>query len=132
MTTDRLGRVPTIVLALLVPLVALVTVLVTLNATDDSSSSASSGSDSAKGGAGTAISIKNFQYSPDPITVKSGATVIVTNDDGTVHTLTADKGEFDTGDLDGGAKATIAIGEPGTYTYHCTIHNYMTGTIEAT
>src|SRR4051812_1751359 len=105
MATDRLGRVPTIVLALLVPLVALVTVLVTLNVTDDSKSSASSGSGSAKGGAGTALSIKNFQYSPDPFTVKAGATVTVSNDDGTTHTLTADKGEFDTGDLDGGAKA---------------------------
>ena len=132
MATDRLGRVPMILLALVVPLVALVTVLVTLNVTDDSSSSASSSTGAPKGGSSTAISIKNFQYSPDPFTVKAGATVTVTNDDGTVHTLTADKGQFDTGDLDGGAKGTITIDAPGTYTYHCSIHNYMTGTIEAT
>ena len=130
MATDRLGRLPTIVLALVVPLVALVTVLVTLNVTDDSSSSAAGGG-STKSGSGTAIAIKNFQYSPNPITVKVGAKVVVTNDDGTVHTLTADDKSFDTGDLDGGAKQTITIDNPGKYAYHCAIHNYMTGTIEA-
>jgi len=130
MATNRLGRLPTIVLALVVPLVALVTVLVTLNVTDDSSSSAASGSGGAAG-SGTAIEIKNFQYSPDPITVKVGAKVLVTNGDGTVHTLTADDKSFDTGDLGGGAKKAIIIDQPGKYTYHCTIHNYMTGTIEA-
>ena len=38
-----------------------------------------------------------------PIVVKAGAEITVTNDDGTVHTLTADDKSFDTGDLDGGA-----------------------------
>ena len=131
MATDRLGRLPTIVLALLVPVVALVTVLVTLNVTDDSSSSASD-TGGGKAGSATTISIKNFQFSPDPFTVKAGTAVTVTNDDGTVHTLTSDDDTFDTGDLDGGAKGTITIDAPGKYAYHCTIHNYMTGTIEAT
>jgi plastocyanin len=130
MATDRLGRLPTIVLALVVPLVALITVLVTLNVTDDSGSSAASGG-GGKAASGTAISIKDFAYSPDPITVKAGGAILVTNDDGTVHTLTADDKSFDTGDLDGGAKKSITIDAPGTYAYHCTIHNYMTGTIEA-
>ena len=130
MARDRLGRLPTILLALIVPLVALVTVLVTLNVTDDSTSSAS-GAGATKAGSGTAIDIKSFQYSPNPISVEAGAKVVVTNSDGTVHTLTADDKSFDTGDLDGGAKKTITIAKAGTFTYHCTIHNYMTGTIEA-
>ena len=129
MTTDRLGRVPTIVLALLVPVVALVTVVVTLNVTDDGSVAAPGGGGS--GAPGNAVSIKNFQFSPNPVVVKAGAAVTVTNDDGTVHTLTADDGKFDTGNLDGGAKKTITIDAPGRYAYHCDIHNYMTGTIEA-
>ena len=117
-------------LALLVPLVALVTVLVTLNAT----STARRGIERPRGGRAPSAprsSIKNFQYSPNPIVVKAGATITVTNDDGTAHTLTADDESFDTGDLDGGAKGTITVGVPGTYAYHCDIHNYMTGTIEA-
>jgi plastocyanin len=127
MRGGRLGRVPTIVLALLVPVVALVTVVVTLDATSDDTGAAATGT----GTGGTAITIKNFQFSPDPIVVKAGDTVTVANDDGTAHTLTADDGAFDTGNLDGSARATITVAAPGTYAYHCDIHNYMTGKIEA-
>jgi plastocyanin len=125
---DRLGRLPTVVLALVVPLVALVTVLVTLNATSDRSTAAPGGTGGA-GRSGTAIAIKNFQYSPNSITVAAGTKLTVTNDDGTAHTLTADDKKFDTGTLDGGATKTITLSSPGTYTYHCDIHNYMTGRI---
>ena len=125
----RLRRVPTILLALLVPVVALVTVLVTLNATSDGTGAAATGT--GNGAGGTAITIKNFRYSPDPIVVKAGDTITVTNDDGTAHTLTADDGSFDTGNLAGGAEKTITVAAPGSYAYHCDIHNYMTGKIEA-
>jgi plastocyanin len=125
----RLRRVPTILLALLVPVVALVTVVVTLDATSDDTGATATGTGTGAGG--TAITIENFQYSPNPIVVKAGDTITVTNDDGTAHTLTADDGRFDTGDLTGGAEKTITVAAPGTYAYHCDIHNYMTGKIEA-
>jgi plastocyanin len=121
-------RLPTAVLALLVPVIAVAAVLITLNVTSDGNGSASSTS---RAGSGTAVSIKNFRYSPNPIAVKAGSTLKVTNDDGTAHTLTADDKSFDTGSLDGGARGTVKIGAPGRYAYHCDIHNYMTGTIEA-
>jgi plastocyanin len=120
---DRLGRVRIVVLASIVPLVALVAVLVTLNVTGDAAGVATTDH------AGTAITIKDFRYSPDPIEVKVGASVTVTNDDGTAHTLTADDERFDTGTLDGGARKTVVIHAPGTYAYHCDIHNYMTGKV---
>ena len=104
MAADRLGRLPTILLALVVPLVALVTVVVTLNTTDDGGGG---------GAEGTAVSIENFQFAPTPIVVKAGAEIAVTNDDGTVHTLTADDKSFDTGHLDGGATGTISVAAPG-------------------
>jgi plastocyanin len=118
-TTRRIGTLPTIALALIVPVVALVAVLVTLAVTDDAS-----------GGSGDAVTIKNFQYAPNPIVVHAGAAITVTNDDGTVHTLTADDGAFDTGALDGGASTTITVPSPGTYKFHCDVHTYMTGRIE--
>ena len=130
MAANPLGRLPTLLLALLVPVVSLVTVLVTLAVTDDGTVAAPGGA-GGKDIAGDAVSIKNFQFSPSPIVVKAGSAVTVTNDDGTVHTLTADDGKFDTGNLDGGAKSTITVDAPGRYAYHCAIHNYMTGTIEA-
>ncbi|HEY3670103.1 MAG TPA: cupredoxin domain-containing protein [Acidimicrobiia bacterium] len=128
MVGDRLGRVPTIALAVVVPLVALVTVVVTLNVTSNDASSASG---AAKGATTpNSITIANFQFSPDPLVVATGTEVTVTNDDGTVHTVTATDKSFDTGDLDGGASATITLAKAGTYKYFCNIHNYMTGTIE--
>jgi plastocyanin len=128
MAGRSIRSVPPVVLVLIVPVIAVVAVLITLNATSDDSSRASSTS---RGGTGTAVSIKNFQFSPNPIVVKADSTLTVTNDDGTTHTLTADDNSFGTGDLDGGATATVKIGAPGKYAYHCAIHNYMTGTIEA-
>jgi plastocyanin len=128
MAGDRLGRLPTIVLALVVPLVALVTVVITLNVTSDGATSAASAGKGAK--TANSISIANFQFSPEPLVVSAGTDVKVTNNDGTVHTVTAVDKTFDTGDLDGGASATITLAKAGTFKYYCDIHNYMTGTIE--
>src|SRR6478609_2200548 len=127
MASARLGRLPTIALAVVVPLAALVAVVVTLNVTSDNTGSASAAT-----GAKTpnSITIANFQFSPEPLVVKAGSTVKVTNDDGTAHTVTAADKSFDTGDVDGGATATITLAKAGTYKYFCDIHNYMTGTIE--
>jgi plastocyanin len=123
MAGPSIRKLPTLVLALIVPLIAVVAVLITLNATSDDSSAGNA--------SGTAVSIKNFQFSPNPIVVKAGSTLTVTNHDGTAHTFTANDKSFDTGDINGGTKATVKIGAPGKYAYHCNIHNYMTGTIEA-
>ncbi len=69
-------------------------------------------------------------YQPNPVHVKAGTTITVTNLDGTDHSLTADNGSFDTGVFSTGSK-TITITKAGTYTFHCRIHNFMTGTIIA-
>jgi plastocyanin len=130
MSTSRLGKLPTIVLALLVPVVALAAAVLTLSVTDDATGAAAARG-SGTGGAGVAVTIRDFKYAPNPIVVRAGATVTVTNDDATVHTLTADDGKFDTGALDGGASMTIHVPAPGTYKYHCDVHSYMKGTIEA-
>jgi plastocyanin len=80
-----------------------------------------------------AIKIKNFKFGPDPLKVKAGAVIQVTNADDTAHTVTADAGGaqmFDTKNVAGGATTTITITAAGTYKYHCDIHNYMTGVIQ--
>jgi plastocyanin len=125
---ERVRAMETFVVAAVVPLIALVAVLVTFSITDGSTSSAATAGREA--GSGTAITIEDFRYSPDPITVATGATITVTNEDRTVHTITADDGKFDTGDLADGAQGTITFDASGTYTYHCDVHNYMTGTIK--
>lgn len=78
----------------------------------------------------TTIDIHDFMFKPGPAHVKAGVAITVTNQDGTDHSLTADNGSFDTGVFSSGSK-TITISKPGTYTIHCRIHNFMTGTIIA-
>jgi len=123
----QIRRLPTWLLALIVPVVAAVAVIVTLTTTSTSSISATSGPVD-----GTAITIKDFAFSPRALRVPAGQAIKVSNTDGTAHTVTADGKSFDTGDIDGGTTATITIDKPGKYKYFCNIHNYMTGTIEAT
>ena len=124
--TSRLGRLPTAALALAVPVVALVAIAVTLGATSAPSGLAASTRTTSSR---NTLTIANFSYEPDRLVVHAGATVRITNTDGTAHTVTARNGAFDTGDIAGGARTTSTITQPGTYRYYCKIHNYMTGTI---
>jgi plastocyanin len=72
------------------------------------------------------VTIKGFAFSPNPITVKSGVTITVRNQDDTDHTMTSDdKTSFDTKHVAGGASATFVAPAPGTYTFHCNIHQFM-------
>ena len=80
---------------------------------------------------GTNIIIKDFVFKPQELSAKVGDTITVKNDDGTTHTVTADKSDpaFDTGHIDGGATKTFKVDKAGTFKFHCDIHNYMTGSI---
>jgi len=122
---DRtLARIPMWVFIVIVPVIAAVAVALT-GFGDGASSSAGS----AVAAKPDTITIKDFAFAPQPLTVKAGTTITVTNDDGTAHTVTATKGAFDTGDIDGGATAQITVDRPGSYSYFCDIHQYMKGTI---
>jgi plastocyanin len=94
------------------------------------SSPAATGATSGGGASSDAITIHNFAFSPATVTVAPGATVTVTNKDQVTHTLSATKGTFDTGDIAAGQTKTFtAPRTPGTYSYYCMIHQYMTGTL---
>ena len=81
--------------------------------------------------AGPSITIKDFAFKPTPLQVKAGVKIKIANRDDTTHTLTADKGAFDAGDISPGKTASITVKKPGTYKYHCEIHNFMKGTLKA-
>jgi len=96
------------------------------------SSEVSASTSSAPGPATSdAVTIRNFKFSPTPLTVRAGATLTVKNLDGTDHTLTADDHSFDTGRFSAGSK-TIQLPKPGRFTFHCDVHNFMTGVINVT
>lgn len=75
------------------------------------------------------VSIQNFAFSPANLTISAGDTVVFTNNDSAPHTATADNGSFDTGRLSGGASAQLTFGSPGSYSYICSFHPNMKGTI---
>ncbi len=52
-----------------------------------------------------------------------------TNSGSAPHSATGTGGTFDTGILDPAGSATITFNTPGTYSYFCSVHPDMTGTI---
>ncbi|MHB8656382.1 MAG: cupredoxin domain-containing protein [Solirubrobacteraceae bacterium] len=73
--------------------------------------------------------IHNFAYKPAEIVVTRGTTVTFSNRDTTNHTVTADRGTFDLGNLNPGQARSFSFNQPGTFTYHCNYHPFMHGTI---
>jgi plastocyanin len=85
------------------------------------------------GGVGTSenrIEIKDFAFNPQTITVKSGEKVTWINRDEEPHTIVSVEKQFKKSSaLDTDQEFTITAGAPGTYTYYCSVHPKMTGTI---
>jgi plastocyanin len=76
------------------------------------------------------IEIKNFAFNPQTITVKSGQTITWINRDEEPHTVVSVEKQFKKSSaLDTDQSFTITAGAPGTYTYFCSVHPKMTGTI---
>ena len=76
------------------------------------------------------MSISNFVFGPTSVSVAAGSTVVWTNRDPMGHTVTG--AGFDSGELNPGATYRHTFDTAGTYTYHCTIHPFMTGTVIVT
>ena len=98
-------------------------------------STAATGSTGETGGGGTKITIADFAFDPDTITVSGPTEVTVTNNDSAAHTFTADDGSFDV-QVDPGATESVTV-DPATFIevnqtmgFHCNFHLEMTGTIE--
>jgi plastocyanin len=79
--------------------------------------------------ADAAVSIANFAFVPNTVTVVVGDTVTWTNNDEVSHTATADGGSFDTGSIGNGASDSVTFNAAGTFAYHCSIHPTMSGTV---
>jgi plastocyanin len=76
------------------------------------------------------IEIKDFAFNPQTLTVKSGETVTWINRDEEPHTVVSVGKKFKKSTaLDTDQEFTITAGAPGTYTYFCSVHPKMTGTI---
>jgi len=108
-------------------------------------STSSSGGNNPPGGPATAsVAIVDYSFTPANVTVKVGSSVVWTNGGSVAHTVTADDGSFASGQLasptgggiygggSAGGSFSRMFSAAGTYTYHCSNHTYMTGTITVT
>jgi len=78
------------------------------------------------------ITIKNMAFNPVSLSVSAGTTVTWTNSDTAMHTVTADNGSFNSGNIAIGATYSRAFNSAGTFSYHCALHPEMTGKILVT
>jgi plastocyanin len=76
------------------------------------------------------VSIQDFSFDPDQITVAPGTKVTWVNEGQAPHTSTADDGSWDSGTLKPGDDFSFSFDQPGTYTYHCSIHPQMTASVK--
>ncbi len=76
------------------------------------------------------VSIEDFQFSPNDITVPEGTQVWWTNVGDADHTTTGSS--WDSGTLEADESYAVTFETPGTYNYICTIHDFMTGVVRVT
>ncbi|GGZ98774.1 hypothetical protein GCM10010371_67970 [Streptomyces subrutilus] len=79
------------------------------------------------------ITIKAFGFGPGSLSVAPGTVVTVVNQDTAPHTGTGTgtgRAAFDTKTIKAGRSATFTAPRTrGTYSYICTIHQFMSGTL---
>lgn len=77
------------------------------------------------------VSIKEIAFHPKERTVKIATEVTWPNLDAVTHTVTAENGAFDSGNIEGGKEFSFRFTQAGSYPYHCEIHGKerMSGTI---
>lgn len=75
------------------------------------------------------VSIKSIAYGRERLQVGPGTVVVWLNEDPLVHTVTADDGRFDSGEIQPGASWAYTFAEPGAFAVHCAPHPFMRATI---
>ncbi len=83
----------------------------------------------ARAAASGGVTIVDFSFSPGTITINVGDTVTWTNNGPTPHSATAPNGAFDTGIFPAGESRSHTFSQAGTFSYICTPHPNMRGTV---
>lgn len=74
------------------------------------------------------VSVVDNEFDPAQLEVASGTTVTWTNNGDLPHTVTADNGSFESGNLDPGGTFEQSFSEAGEYSYYCEYHGASGGT----
>jgi plastocyanin len=78
---------------------------------------------------GPRVTISNFTFIPDALSIPVGTTVTWANQDDTVHVVTSVDKLFASQALDTGDSFSFKFTTPGTYSYFCSLHPKMVGKI---
>nr|WP_067894609.1 cupredoxin family copper-binding protein [Nocardia vaccinii] len=79
-----------------------------------------------------ALTINNFAFAPQTLTVHVGTAVTWVNRDEEPHTVAAEDGSFRSPGMDNGGSYTFTFTKAGTYEYICSIHPFMRATVVVT
>jgi plastocyanin len=79
--------------------------------------------------AGPHVDIQSFAFVPASLTIPAGTTVTWVNRDAVTHTVTASDRSFSSTSLAPGGQFSFQFTTPGTYTYFCAIHPFMTASV---
>ena len=101
---------------------------------DDGGDGGTEAADDGGGGSGEAecdadVCASGSQFAPTEVSISAGEEVSWTNLDSIEHTVTADDGAFDSGDVGEGDSFGFTFESSGDFGFHCEIHPSMTGTV---
>lgn len=77
----------------------------------------------------TTITIEKFAFSPKEVTVAPGTKIIWINKDETPHTVSAVDKTFVSKAMDTDDRYEHTFANAGDFSYFCTLHPFMTGTV---
>ncbi len=75
------------------------------------------------------VHLKDDAFKPAVVTIHAGERVNFVNDDDDAHTATADDNSWDSEGLAQGDHYAHVFAKAGKFTYHCTVHPFMKGTV---
>jgi len=78
---------------------------------------------------GPSVSIENFNFVAADLMVKAGTTVVWTNHDDVEHTVTGSDNSFSSPSIPTDSQFSYTFNTPGTYSYFCAIHPFMTAKV---
>jgi plastocyanin len=99
------------------------------NAPSGGGSTAYSSGGGAHKSASASVTMGDLFFSPASVTIAVGDTVTWNNNGQAPHNATADDGSFNTPTIEAGQSASHTFNEAGTFSYICTIHPNMKGTV---
>jgi plastocyanin len=80
----------------------------------------------------SSIAISSSSFSPAAITVKKGTSVVWMNSDNMDHKIEIDQGGAESPTLGKNSSWSLPFPDTGSFTYHCSLHPEMKGSIQVT